>query len=426
MNHWKEILDALAEIKAAKGNAKHPLILKHINENYYFTQVVWYTLNTSLTYKISKAKKVHKTPYQNEELYEFLEHMNDRKGATNEDRAIIAEIAAEDPEGYKLQVINRILSRKLDCGCTVKTLNNIKPGFVPYFPYMRCSDLAMIHKITFPCYSQVKADGEYFDIFCSKDVDTVFQTRNGKVADFSLVDTSAFEELGNSKVSGEALLWKEDRSGYEDRKDGNAIINKALYGGLSQEEADRIDFAFWDIVFRDEVPSHYIMRWKDLQELNLPIVECKKVNNMEEAWKHYENVRSQKLEGTILKNFNGYWKDGTSSNQIKLKAEKECELEVYDTVPGGGKYKGMVGSLMCQSSCGRLLTDVGMGLSDEDRKRDDWIGQIITVRFNTISRSKWKNTWAMTHARLVDDRPDKHEADDIAYIKAVKEVKRRK
>ena len=420
------VLGIIQEIKEAKGHAKHPLIVKYINENVLFAKVVEYTLNTSRTFKIKKVKwTVDADPSL--DLFAFLDYLNDKRGATKEDRAGLAACASGSDQ--KFQVVNIILDRKLGCGCTVKTMRDLMPGFVPYFPYMRCSGLDQLKKIVFPCFSQLKADGEYFDVFLQRAINSSpkFQTRNGKIADFSLVPNilPRIFPTTDIKFSGEALLLKEDGSGYEDRKDGNAIINKALYGLLSQEEANRIRFSFWDVDVENRGPLHYRDRWETIQQLNVTTIECRIVNNMEEAWAHYDEVRARGLEGTILKNFDAPWKDGTSMNQIKLKAEKECELEVYDVVPGKDKYHGMVGSLCCKSSCGQLLTDVGMGLSDADRAMDDWPGQIITVKFNAVTKSKVKETWAMSHARLVDARPDKSEADDLAYIKKVKEVKRK-
>lgn len=418
---YETVLEIIQEIREAKGNAKHPLIVKHINENAMFAKVVQYTLDTSRTFKIKKVKwTVDADPRL--DLFAYLDYLNGKRGATKVEREELAACASVLDQ--KFQVVNILLDRKLRCGLTAKTLRDLMPGFVPYFPYMRCSGLDQLKKIVFPCFSQLKADGEFFDIFLNRGFHpSKFQTRNGKVADFSLI-SGVLPRMG-AKLSGEALLLKEDGSGYEDRKDGNAIINKALYGLLSQEEADRIRFSFWDVVLDGEINIHYKDRLNDLQGMGVDTIECKIVHNMEEAWAHYDEVRAKGLEGTILKNFDGYWKDGTSMNQIKLKAEKECELEVYDVVPGGGKYHGMVGSLCCRSSCGKLLTDVGMGLSDEDRARDDWVGQIVTARFNSVTKSKAKDTWALSHARLVDDRPDKNDADDLVYIMNVKEVKRK-
>ena len=50
------VLRIIQEIKEAKGHAKHPLIVKYINENALFAKVVEYTLDTSRTFKSKKVK----------------------------------------------------------------------------------------------------------------------------------------------------------------------------------------------------------------------------------------------------------------------------------------------------------------------------------------------------------------------------------
>ena len=410
--NYERILERFNEIAAVKGNAKHPLINEAIKDP-DFLKVVEYTLNTSRTFKTSKVKEMHDFSSKTD-LFSFLDYLNGKKGATANDKEELAQIASESPA--KFTIVNKILRGKTDAGFTNNTMNKLAPGLIPYFPYMRCHGIAHIHKIVFPCFSQLKSDGMYHER-----EENYFQTRNGKELDFSLVDIGS---KVNARVMGECLLLKPDGYSYENRKDGNAIINKAQHSGLSQDEADRIRFVYWDVDYGDPA-SIYTERWETLQSMALSVTECRVVRNMEEAWGHYDEVRALDLEGTILKNFKGPWKDGKSPDQVKLKAEKECELEVYNIVPGKDKYEGQVGSLCCRSSCGQLVTDVGMGLSDEDRLRNDWIGKIITVKFNAMSKSKVKETWAMDHARLIEVRLDKNEADDLAYIKEVKEIKRK-
>lgn len=422
--HYRHILDSIDKVRQAKGHAKHPL-MKEFMQDRLFARVMKYTLDSSMTFKCRSINE-HPNPMDGD-IFDMLDHMNESESINNEVKHRLAAIASNSDAGFELT--NMILSRKPRCGVSVKTMHNLFPGTIPYFPYMRCSGIDKADNIKFPCYSQLKADGEYFDIFCM-DVPK-FQTRNGKIADFRYVDILDIPIL-NGKVCGEALMLNPDMDSFMERKDGNAIINKALYGRMSEEEANRVRFQFWDLIDFDSPDMVYHKRMEDMKEFQVPLIECRIVNNWDEAWDHYEEVRSRtlngvnmKLEGTILKNFDGKHIDGTSPDQIKVKAEKECELEVIDTVPGTGKYTGMVGSLRCISSCEGLITDIGMGLSDEDREKEDWPGQIISVKFNSCGKSKAKTTYALTHARLIEKRVDKNHADSLEYIRKVKEAKRR-
>lgn len=404
-------------INEAKGKGKQPLILIALKDK-DFIRTIQYILDTSKTFHISKiAKQVEETSGQ--DLFEFLNYLNSKRGATAKDKSILAAIASASEE--KFIIVNKILRGKTDAGFTNNTMNKLVPGLIPYFPYMRCKGLSHLHKIVFPCISQVKADGMYHE--CK---DSRYQTRNGKALDFSLVPAEHKVTPSIScKLMGEVLML-DDVGVIMNRRDGNAIINKAQHSGLSQEEADRVRFQYWDM---DAGAAHimpYIGRFEGVEYLTgNRVIESRVVNSIEEAWEHYDEVRSRGLEGTILKNFDGLWKDGTSMDQIKLKAVKECELEVIGIVPGKDKYEGMIGSLICKSSCGKLITDIGMGLKDHDRIREDWVGTHITVQFNEVSKSKTKDTYALSHGRLVEPREDKTEADDLKYILELKEVKRK-
>lgn len=426
MDEFEVVLTNIEMIRQASGHAKFPILETCINGNKLFKKVIQYTLDSSKTYKCSSVKRVSPTSSPTY-LFDQLDFMNESRSITKVEKEKLARIASQSEAMFK--VVNMILERKLRCGVDVKTINNLFPGIVPYFPYMRCSGLDKIKHLVFPCYSQLKADGEYFDVFCESA--PIFQTRNGKRADFRFVDCTDIPIM-NGKVMGEALMLRRNGDGFMSRKDGNAIINKGIYGLLTSGEAERIRFKFWDMTEVGYPGKSYSDRLSDMNIYQVPLIENKIIYDMSEAWDHYDEVRNRKLkgipmklEGTVLKNMNGLYEDGTSLDQFKLKAEKECELEIFDTVEGTGKYRGMVGSLRCRSSCGGLVTDVGMGLSDEDRARTDWAGEIISVKFNSVSKSKAKEHYALAHARLIEPRLDKTTADNLEYIKKVKEAKRR-
>lgn len=414
---YRRVLKQFDAVAEAKGNDKKPLLQTYLQEP-DFLKVTTYILDSSKTFKMGKVKLTDTGT--SKDLFDFLDEMDSKPGANKADKEMMACIASASTE--KFIIVNKILRHKTDAGFTGKTIEKLYPDLIPYFPYMRCKGVSHLKNIVFPCFSQLKADGMYHE-HLSKE----FRTRNGKPLDFSLVPKENITNtLADYRLMGECLMMKEDGSGIMDRRDGNAIINKAQHSGLSQEEANRIRFQYWDVDagFADQIP--YSERFKGVKALTGGMcIESRIVNNMEEAWKHYDEVRALDLEGTILKNFDGLWKDGDSSDQIKLKAVLAAELVVVDTVPGEDKYEGMIGSLICESSCKGLLTRVGMGLTDEDRVREDWVGKIVEVKFNEASKSKAKDTYALSHARLVEPREDKTEADTLKYILKLKEVKRK-
>ena len=414
---YQKVLKQFDAVAAAKGNDKKPLLQDYLQEP-DFLKVTTYILDSSKTFKMGKVKEADKI--SDKDLFDFLDELDSKPGATKQDKNLMAEIASVSPE--KFIIVNKILRHKTDAGFTGRTIEKLSPGLIPYFPYMRCKGLAHLKNIVFPCYSQIKADGMYHE-----HLNKEFRTRNGKLLDFSLVpEENKATTINDYRLMGECLLLNEAGTDFMDRRDGNAIINKAQHSGLSQEEADRVRFQYWDVDagFAHQIP--YSERFDGVEAITGGMcIESRIVNNMEEAWQHYDEVRAKGLEGTILKNFDGLWKDGNSSDQIKLKAVLSAELKVVDIVPGEDKYEGMIGSLICESSCKGLLTKVGMGLTDEDRLMKGWVGKIVEVKFNEVSKSKAKDTHALSHARLVEPREDKTEADTLKYILELKEVKRK-
>jgi DNA ligase-1 len=415
--NYKELKETFDTIAAAKGNAKHPLIIAALKKP-DFIRTIQYMFDTRKTFNVSKVPySVPPLTEGQEELFTFLNYLNAKGSANKKDKEILSKIASKSPDKY--EIVSKILSRKSHAGFTNDTINKLAPGLIPYFPYMRCKGIAHLDKIKFPCFSQVKADGMYHEVVSGN-----YRTRNGNPLDFSLVPNTI--NLPGTFM-GEVTMVEEDGITVMNRRDSNAIVNKAQRSELSQEEANRIRFVYWDIKSEKLEGATYINRFNLLGRYKVPLIECKVVNNMEEAWDHYDDVRSRGLEGTILKNLDGLWRDGDSPDQIKLKANLTTELYVYGIVPGkaGHKYEGMIGSLKCKSSCGMVDTDVGMGLSDADRAKEDWEGSIVEIKFNEVSKSKVKDTYALSHARLVERRTDKTEADDLQYILNLKEAKRK-
>ena len=99
------------------------------------------------------------------------------------------------------------------------------------------------------------------------------------------------------------------------------------------------------------------------------------------------------VEGFVMRDHNG--DEGT-----KWKKHSTIDLIVRSLVPGKGKHRGVIGALECVSTEGFHITNVG-GLTDEERRRDDWVGRVVEVRYQ-YAQSKGK----LRHPVLIRERPD--------------------
>lgn len=449
----QNVLDSLLKISQLRGDDKISYLQHRLLESPKFRKVVQLALDTSKTFG---TKKVEYDPNLSGQfdVLEVLEEMTKIRGnATKMQKTKLNQSSSCDPATF--EITKKILRGNLDCGVGAKTISEILPGLLPWFPYMRCKGVNDIGKFDTGefFYSQLKDNGLYVDIIVNKENETVtYRTRNGNVLRLSLpIDNKLLEPSGPSYVlGGEMTLMSENGLFLMPRAAGNAILTEAIHEGLPKEVINRIRIKLWDMVPNTahkngvyRIP--YSERLSSLRALTsitevtpwIEAIETKTCYTLDDAWAHYHEIRNRavavgeaQLEGTVIKQNNGIWKDSDSgvSWQIKLKAEKECELIVTDWKPGkpGSKYANMIGSLKLESSCGKLVT-YASGMDDEVRGRDpdSLIGEIWTVCFNALSSNKNKETVAMDHPRLIEPRPDKEVADDLEYIKNVKTVRKK-
>ena len=91
---------------------------------------------------------------------------------------------------------------------------------------------------------------------------------------------------------------------------------------------------------------------------------------------------------------------------VKVKPVISLDLRVLDVVPGEGKHAGRIGAL--RVGLGALTTDVGTGLSDEERGRgaDYWVGKIVEIEAMGFSTEH-----KLREPRFKGERFDKTTAD---------------
>src|SRR5690242_19458383 len=75
---------------------------------------------------------------------------------------------------------------------------------------------------------------------------------------------------------------------------------------------------------------------------------------------------------------------GRSSTLFKVKSFHDAEGRVVDHVPGTGKHKGRLGSLLLEMPNGTRF-NVGTGFSDAERENPPEIGAIVTYRYQELS-----------------------------------------
>ena len=418
-------------------NAKIDILKQHLN-NETLKQVLKLALDPTINFYIKKIPAFVPSTgaqYTLADMLPQLEQLSSRKVTGNDAIDFLANMLCmvnkDDAE-----VITKIIARDLRCGVQDSTVNKVWKELIPEFPYMRCSLLKSVKPETFSwkngVFSQMKADG----IFCSfnhdADGNVTILSRSGSqfpLDEFAKViaDAKLMFPL-NTQTHGE-LLIKRDGIVLE-REIGNGILNSVLKNGKFADNEEPV-YMIWDQIPLTSVVSKgvYNVPYKErFATLAIPatvnniiLIPTKIVHSLEEAWAHYEEMVAQGYEGTIFKDENTIWKDGTSKTQIKLKLEVDLDLVIVGFNAGKGKNAELFGSIIAQSSDGKLEVGIS-GFKDAVRKeihemRDELIGTIITVKSNNLMKPSASNEkYSVFLPRFVELRSDKHVADSLERV----------
>ena len=330
------------------------------------------------------------------------------------------------------KVIERIIQKDLKCGVQVSTANAVWTGLIHDYPVMLCSpfEQKLVDKVKFPALVQTKMDGMRFNaIVRSGNVE--YRSRNGKeIQLLGNLDADFIALAGDVDCVFDGELLVKEGDVILDRQTGNGILNKANKGTISAAEAAKVHATVWDIIpymyFMDgEYSAPYSERWERLCKLTdeqnpkkVSLVQSWEVENYEEAKTLFEGLLADGEEGIILKDKASIWENKRSKGQIKFKGELECDLKIVGVEEGTGKYAGMLGAILCESSDGVIKVRAGSGFTDDQRKTLDAsiIGKIAAIKYNMRIKNK-AGEESLFLPIVLEVRDDKEVADSSKDIK---------
>lgn len=404
-----------------------------------FVRLLNRTYSPEYVYGIKKMEQTSEGNSTLVDIWDQVETLLDRlTSRTVTGNAARAEVEAmlNSLTKEEATVAINMIKGDLRCGISVATINKMFPDTIPEYPYMRCSLMKGSNIDNFDwkagVYSQEKADGMFANIYLPGNLTVKITSRNGTL--FANTEFKDFiQEFLN--IADEGYCYHGEMLVLEDgkvlpRELGNGVLNSVLKGGCFDTNQKPFYYVWDRVPVKDAIAggknkTPYKERFAAIQNMTgkyVGVIPTKIVYSLDEAFKHYVELTSRSIEGTVIKNPNAIWEDKTSKDQIKLKIEAEVDLIVRGFNPGNGKNAHLFGSIAAESSCGKLRVNVS-GISDKDRvrinnEREEWIDKkIITVRANSIMESN--DVAALFLPRLVEERLDKTEADDFEKIKQV-------
>lgn len=223
---------------------------------------------------------------------------------------------------------------------------------------------------------------------------------------------------------GELLLI--DNEQVIDRKTGNGIINKALHGNCSVEESNKFNLKVFDIInagFSD--PADYLKRYDIMRDSiddrfngSVSMSDTYIVHDISEIDSFFDYYISDGKEGIMLKSPGNIYQGKRVSDILKRKQELTADLRVIGYEEGTGKYKGMLGALICETADGKLRVNVGTGFLDVQRKYENVpeIDSIVEVKYNAVIGKKDSDVKSLFLPVFVGKRADKVVANTLEEL----------
>ncbi|MDY6977816.1 MAG: DNA ligase, partial [Pseudomonadota bacterium] len=91
-------------------------------------------------------------------------------------------------------------------------------------------------------------------------------------------------------------------------------------------------------------------------------------------------------EGLMLHHGNAFYQTGRSDNLLKVKHFEDAEAKVLAQLPGKGKFKGMMGSLLVETSDG-IRFKLGTGFSNKERQAPPAVGSWVTFKYYGVTKN---------------------------------------
>ncbi len=426
-----EINNFLDELKSSNSlNFKKDILKKYsLNENIriYLERVYDRTKYQYGIKKIPELIDCNKRRVTLNEVTDLLDKLNKRVYTGNDAIARVSRLLSECDENTRKAIIN-IFDRDIHCGVSTTLINKIFTNLIITYPYMRCSLIDKLKNITYPAILQLKADGTY----------RTFIKNNGEIKSYSrdgreYYHPSIIEQLKyfqDGVYIGEIVCNNlTGKNSTEIRYKSNGLLN-------SLTPPDDVTFYVWDYLTYEEFikgqsNEPYYKRYENVRnninsnlsnnEARIQEILTYRVNSYEEARKITESLINEGYEGTILKNENMIFKNGTSVYQIKLKHEQTIDVRCIGFTKGNGKFSNTFGAIEYKTDDDKIHGTVS-GLTDTERSeisnnKSYYYDKILTIKATDLVKNKNSETYSLMHPRFEEFRNDKDETDDLERIK---------
>ena len=462
MKDTQVILEIIKELRADASLNYKKEVLARYSDYAPFKEFLVRVYNPRINYYMKKipAMNCYETKEQDMSgLRDILNVLSGRMATGNDAINYVRNFLLEANQTVR-ELFELAIGRDIRAGVGVGIINEVYKGLIEETFYMRCSSLdektlERFYSMPDGFLTQDKLDGIFNYIV--KANDTVYMlTRAGTV----WTSESLKEDMvkcPDKVYVGEGLIYRDGKP--LDRKTGNGMITsyikreatleslqEKIYQETSRKKSDKLQselkmkefefeqtdkalhFVIWDSLTLEEFEEGlstrpYTERFGEaikatFMTSKLKPVSSYRVYSMKEAQAIADEFIAEGGEGAVVKKLDAIWQDGTSKDMVKIKEVYDADLYCVGIKLGKGKYEGKIGSLILQTSCGRIEVDCGSGLTDLDRNKnpDEFIGKIIEIQYNKFIQSKKDKPASLYLPRFVEVREDKNTATSYEEI----------
>jgi ATP-dependent DNA ligase len=447
----KQIFD---EISAESGNNAKIEILRKYQDNELLKEVLYLANSKRIKFYIKRVPEYTTITdgfITLEEALVQLKNIYQRYVTGNDALFYLHEILShlQPDDAY---IVERIIEKDCKIGMGTTFMNKVFKGLIEETPYMGAVSFdekkaRKIFEKGGKGISQIKMDGRYCNAII-RNGEVEMESRQGEPTiltgakfleeltsfedcvlngELTMVDTPRYESNGIIASLIDILGKKDSRSEKENEKKLKAFNDK--HGSL-EEALSKIRYTVWDRLTVDEYfnkssKTKYVERLAYLERMiekvgstHVNIVESMIVHNYGQAMNHFQEVLSAGEEGTILKAWDGEWKDGKPTWQIKCKLELDLDLVItgFNYGTKGTKNENVISSLNAETSCGKLKTRP-QGLTEQLMKeitenKDNLLNTIIEVKCSGLSRDVNGN-YSLLYPAFKGFRDDKSVANTL-------------
>lgn len=439
----------LKDLRSTTKSSEKLKLLQNFKDKELLRKVLSYTYdNVTYSFGIKKIPEYNDVfgldanKMDCDKLISMLDRLNDRTYTGNDAIEYLSYVLNSAKISGYYDLICCIINRDLSAGVNEALVEKVFPGTIkkPKVMLISAFDQEKISKkIVFPALVQLKVDGARAILVKSGNDIKIFTRSGNEYTNLEHIKNALKHLPDDFVLDGEIIYNPSDNkfldslsTSPEDRQLSNGIVNKSIQGTISKEEAKNLQYVVWDYISLDEYQNEskktlYFERFNKLHDVidncNIIKVDNYQVNSLKEAKELYKKYRNAGYEGVILKNKHTRWENKRSQDAFKFKDEFDVDLRIvgYEL---HSKNPNKIGSLLAESDDGLIKVSVGSGFKDSNSNElidrtgaylaameNKLIGNIITIKCNSLIKSKDKEEYSLFLPRLICFRFDKNDTN---------------